>query len=146
MFLMNLCKVEGEAAMELIEMILSQKNLEEAMKAVKSNKGAPGIDNMTVNEIDEYFKENMDEIKTSIMNKKYEPLPVRRVYIPKPNGTAVLFIIGTRRVLFPFRHIIVHNNSLICMNWRRTLSKHGRRISSVIVILHERIFSRQYRR
>ena len=86
MFLMNLCKVEGEAAMELMEMILSQKNMEEAMKAVKSNKGAPGIDNMTVNEIDAYFKENMDEVKTSIMNKKYEPLPVRRVYIPKPNG------------------------------------------------------------
>ena len=86
MFLMNLCKVEGEAAMELMEMILSQKNMEEAMKAVKSNKGAPGIDNMTVNEIDAYFKENMDEVKTSIWNKKYKPLPVRRVYIPKPNG------------------------------------------------------------
>ena len=53
MFLMNLCKVEGEAAMELMEMILSQKNMEEAMKAVKSNKGSPGIDDMTVNEIDE---------------------------------------------------------------------------------------------
>ena len=72
--------------MELMEMILSQRNLEEAIRAVKSNKGAPGIDKMTVNEIDEYFKENMDEIKTSIKNKKYKPLPVRRVYIPKPNG------------------------------------------------------------
>ncbi len=39
--------------MELMEMILSQKNMEEAMKAVKSNKGSPGIDDMTVNEIDE---------------------------------------------------------------------------------------------
>ena len=72
--------------MELMEMILSQRNLEEAIRAVKSNKGAPGIDKMTVNEIDEYFNENMDEIKTSIKNKKYKPLPVRRVYIPKPNG------------------------------------------------------------
>ena len=72
--------------MELMEMILSQRNLEEAIKAVKSNKGAPGVDKMTVNEIDEYFKENMDEIKTTIKNKKYKPLPVRRVYIPKPNG------------------------------------------------------------
>ena len=72
--------------MELMEMILSQRNLEEAIKAVKSNKGAPGVDKMTVNEIDEYFNENMDEIKTTIKNKKYKPLPVRRVYIPKPNG------------------------------------------------------------
>ena len=72
--------------MELMEMILSRRNLEEAIKAVKSNKGAPGIDKMTVNEIDEYFNENMDEIKTTIKNKKYKPLPVRRVYIPKPNG------------------------------------------------------------
>ena len=72
--------------MELAEMILNQRNLEEAIQAVKSNKGAPGMDKMTVNEIDEYFKENMDEIKTSIKNKKYKPLPVRRVYIPKPNG------------------------------------------------------------
>ncbi|WP_295094958.1 group II intron reverse transcriptase/maturase [Ruminococcus sp.] len=72
--------------MELMEMILSQRNLEEAIRAVKSNKGAPGIDKMTVNEIDEYFNENMDEIKTTIKNKKYKPLPVRRVYIPKANG------------------------------------------------------------
>ena len=72
--------------MELIEEILNQRNLEEAIKAVKSNKGAPGIDKMTVNEIDEYFNRHMDEIKTSIMSKKYRPLPVRRVYIPKPNG------------------------------------------------------------
>ena len=52
--------------MELMEMILSQRNLEEAIKAVKSNKGAPGVDKMTVNEIDEYFKENMDEIMSFI--------------------------------------------------------------------------------
>ena len=48
--------------MELAEMILNQRNLEEAIQAVKSNKGAPGMDKMTVNEIDEYFKENMYEI------------------------------------------------------------------------------------
>lgn len=72
--------------MELMEVILNQRNMEKAIKAVKSNKGAPGIDKMTVNEIDEYFNKHMDEVKTSIMNKKYKPLPVRRVYIPKPNG------------------------------------------------------------
>ena len=72
--------------MELMEVILSQSNMERAIKAVRSNKGAPGIDKMTVNEIDEYFKNHMNEVKTSIKSKKYKPLPVRRVYIPKPNG------------------------------------------------------------
>lgn len=72
--------------MELMEMILSKENMEKAIKSVKSNKGAPGVDKMTVNEIDDYFNKHMDEVKTSIMSKKYKPLPVRRVYIPKPNG------------------------------------------------------------
>ena len=72
--------------MELMEMILSKENMEKAIKSVKSNKGAPGVDKMTVNEIDDYFNKHMDEVKTNIMSKKYKPLPVRRVYIPKPNG------------------------------------------------------------
>lgn len=72
--------------MRLIEEILSNKNLDEAIKQVKSNKGAPGIDKMTVYEIDGYFSEHKEEIKTSIMEMKYRPNPVRRVYIPKPNG------------------------------------------------------------
>lgn len=72
--------------MELMEMILSKENMEKAIKSVKSNKGASGVDKMTVNEIDDYFNKHMDEIKTNIMSKKYKPLPVRRVYIPKPNG------------------------------------------------------------
>ena len=72
--------------MELIEKILSEENINEAIRRVKSNKGAPGIDKMTVNEIDGYFEEHEDEIKTSIMEMKYKPQPVRRVYIPKANG------------------------------------------------------------
>lgn len=72
--------------MRLIDEILSDENLEEAKKQVKSNKGAPGIDKMTVNEIDKYFHEHREEIKTSIMEMKYKPSPVRRVYIPEPNG------------------------------------------------------------
>lgn len=73
--------------MKLIEKILSEQNIKEAIKKVKSNKGAPGIDKMTVNEIEKYFEENRDEIVTSIMEMKYTPQPVRRVYIPKPNGS-----------------------------------------------------------
>ena len=72
--------------MELMDKILSQKNLQEAMKRVKSNKGTSGIDKMSVEEIDEYFSKHIEEIKTSIWEKKYRPQAVKRVYIPKPNG------------------------------------------------------------
>lgn len=73
--------------MRVIEEMLSKENLEKAIRKVKSNKGAPGIDKMTVNEIDEYFKLNGKEIISSIKNMKYKPKPVRRVYIPKSNGS-----------------------------------------------------------
>ena len=72
--------------MELIEKIPSEENIKEAIKRVKSNKGAPGVDKMTVNEIDGYFNEHEEEIKSAIMEMKYKPQPVRRVYIPKANG------------------------------------------------------------
>ena len=72
--------------MELIERILSEENINEAIRRVKSNKGAPGVDKMTVNEIDRDFEEHKEEIKASIMEMKYKPQPVRGVYIPKANG------------------------------------------------------------
>lgn len=72
--------------MKLIEMILSNDNFGEAVKRVKSNKGASGIDKMTVYEIDGYLMEHREEIKKSIMEMRYKPQAVRRVYIPKSNG------------------------------------------------------------
>ncbi len=59
--------------MELIRMILSDDNVNEAIKRVKSNKGVPGVDKMTVYEIDEYLERNMKSIKQSILEKKYRP-------------------------------------------------------------------------
>ena len=72
--------------MELIKVILSDENLNEAIRRVKSHKGAAGVDKMTVYEIDEYFEKNKESIKQSILEKKYKPQPVKRVYIPKSNG------------------------------------------------------------
>lgn len=69
-----------------MEVILQDENLEEAIKRVKSNKGVAGVDKMTVDEVDEYFKSNKETIKKQILEKKYRPQPVRRVYIPKSNG------------------------------------------------------------
>ena len=72
--------------MKLIEQILSQSNLKEAIRKVKINKGAPGVDRKSVDELDTYFKKHQTEIKASIMEMKYRPQPVKRVYIPKANG------------------------------------------------------------
>ncbi|MCC2851640.1 group II intron reverse transcriptase/maturase [[Clostridium] innocuum] len=72
--------------MELMEEILSEENLQMAIKKVKQNKGAPGIDKMSVQEVEQWFEQYQEEIISKIMNKQYRPMPVKRVYIPKPNG------------------------------------------------------------
>lgn len=72
---------------KLLEEILSKDNIDLAIKRVKSNKGAPGVDGMTTNEVENYFKDNGEEIFNKIRIRKYKPLPVKRVEIPKPDGT-----------------------------------------------------------
>ena len=72
--------------MELIEEILSEENLQKAIRKVKKNKGAPGVDKMTVQEVEEWFNQYKEELISKILNKQYKPMPVKRVYIPKPNG------------------------------------------------------------
>ena len=72
--------------MSLINEIMSYQNILEATKRVKSNKGAPGVDKMPVDEIESYIKEHYEEIKEQVLTKKYKPQSVRRVYIPKANG------------------------------------------------------------
>lgn len=72
--------------MRLIEEMLSKENVELAIKRVKSNKGAPGVDKMTVDEIDQYFVVHGEQVISEILNMKYKPKPVRRVYIPKADG------------------------------------------------------------
>ena len=72
--------------MELFDVILSKENLNRAYKKVISNKGASGIDKVTVEELGKYIRENKEEIIKSLRNRTYFPKPVRRVYIPKSNG------------------------------------------------------------
>ena len=82
----NIFTSEGSNNMRLIEVILDDESLNEAVKRVKSNKGVAGVDKMTVYEIDIYFQNNKERIKKEILEKKYRPQPVKRVYIPKTNG------------------------------------------------------------
>ena len=72
--------------MELLEKILSKDNLNKAYKQVYRNKGASGVDGITVEELSSYIKEHKEEILWQIRNRKYKPQPVRRVEIPKENG------------------------------------------------------------
>lgn len=72
--------------MKLMEKILSKENLRMAIKKVKQNRGAPGVDKMTVQEVEYWFEHYQEELISRIKNKQYRPMPVKRVYIPKPNG------------------------------------------------------------
>ena len=72
--------------MELLDLILSRENLNKAYLQVFRNKGAAGIDGVTVEELKDYLKEHKNEILWEIRNRQYKPQPVRRVQIPKENG------------------------------------------------------------
>lgn len=71
---------------ELLEKILSKNNMNAAYKRVCANKGAGGVDGVTVEELGDYIKENWNSIREQIRKREYKPQPVRRVEIPKPNG------------------------------------------------------------
>lgn len=72
--------------MSLLEDVLSKDNIEKAYKRVYQNKGAKGVDGITVYELREYLDKHFEEIKGKIKARKYKPSPVKRVYIPKDNG------------------------------------------------------------
>ena len=71
---------------DLLERIVSESNFNEAKKRVKSNKGAGGIDDMSVKELTAYMIDHQDELKQKILDGKYRPKAVRKVEIPKDNG------------------------------------------------------------
>ena len=64
----------------------TRENLNRAYKRVKDNKGAPGIDGMTVEDALPWLREHREELLDQIRNGKYKPQPVRRKEIPKPDG------------------------------------------------------------
>lgn len=72
--------------MELLEKVLNDNNLIKACDQVYKNKGASGIDGITVDALYPYFYELKEEINKQIRHRKYKPSPVRRVYISKDNG------------------------------------------------------------
>jgi len=85
------CEVE----VDLLEQALDYQNIMKALKRVEENKGAPGIDGMKTKELRSYLVVNWNDLRTELLAGTYEPQPVRRVGIPKPNGGTRLLGIPT---------------------------------------------------
>ena len=79
-------EIDRKDGADLLEKVLDRGNLNRAYKRVKANKGASGVDGMTVDEALPWLKEHREELLDLIRNGKYKPTPVRRVEIPKDNG------------------------------------------------------------
>jgi RNA-directed DNA polymerase len=79
---------------DLMRWILSRRNMTRAYERVKANRGAPGVDGMTVDEFLDYARQHWDGIRSALRSGRYQPSPVRRTEIPKPTG-------GTRPLGIP---------------------------------------------
>ena len=79
---------------ELMERVLSEENLRAAYLSVKGNKGAPGIDHITTEELGDHLRKHLPGLKNKILEGRYKPSPVRPVSLPKPGG-------GTRKLGIP---------------------------------------------
>lgn len=83
-------KSESLAGTErLMEEVCELGNSMQALQRVKANKGSPGVDGMTVEQLPEYLKQHGQEIGEQLRNGTYQPRPVKRVEIPKPDGNGV---------------------------------------------------------
>jgi RNA-directed DNA polymerase len=69
-----------------MEAVVERQNMIEALKQVKSNKGAAGVDGLTISDLDDYLKTHWAGIKEQLLDGSYQPQPVLGVSIPKPNG------------------------------------------------------------
>jgi RNA-directed DNA polymerase len=105
----------------LMEEVCERENLKEALRRVKANKGSAGVDGITVNGITDYLKQHWPAIRTRLLNGTYEPKPVRRVEIPKPDG-------GVRKLGIPTvldRFIQQAVLQVLQRRWDRTFSQHS---------------------
>lgn len=105
-----------------LERICSPENLLEAFKSVKKNKGAPGVDEMTIQEFETNLIEELDKIRQEVMGWIYKPTAVKRIEIPKPNGKGVRLLgipiikdrvlhMAIKRVLEPLLDLSFSENS-----------------------------------
>jgi len=106
----------------LMEEVCERENLKEALRQVKANKGSPGVDGMTVGGITDYLKQHWPAIREQLLSGTYQPKPVRRVEIPKPDGGGVRKL-GIPCVLDRFIQQAVLQ--VLQRRWDRTFSNHS---------------------
>ena len=115
-------KAESPAKADgLMEEILDPENLREALKRVKANKGSAGIDRMTVELLPDYLKKHWPETREQVLSGTYEPQPVLRVEIPKPDG-------GIRKLGIPVvvdRFLQQAVMQVLQRKWDPTFSEHS---------------------
>jgi RNA-directed DNA polymerase len=104
-----------------MEAIVERDNLQKALAQVRRNKGAPGVDGMTVDDVAPYLKDRWPEIRTQLLEGTYRPLPVRRVEIPKATGG--LRPLGIPTVLDRFIQQAVMQ--VLQAAWDRSFSDHS---------------------
>jgi RNA-directed DNA polymerase len=105
----------------LMEEIVDRENLKEALQRVKANKGSPGVDGMTVNQLDDYLRQHWPAIREQLLSGTYKPKPVKRVEIPKPDG-------GVRKLGIPTvlcRFIQQAVMQVLQRQWDPTFSDHS---------------------
>src|SRR5438128_1031940 len=105
----------------LMEEICERENLKQALQQVKANKGSAGVDGMTVGGITDYLKQHWPAIREQLLSGTYEPKPVRRVEIPKPDG-------GVRKLGIPTvldRLIQQAVMQVLQRQWDSTFSDHS---------------------
>jgi len=106
----------------LMEEVCERENLREALRRVKANKGSPGVDGMTIDGITDYLKQHWPAIREQLLSGTYEPQPVRRVEIPKPDGGGVRKL-GIPTVLDRFIQQAVMQ--VLQKRWDPTFSEHS---------------------
>src|SRR5262250_122147 len=105
----------------LMEEICERENLKAALRQVKGNKGSAGVDGITINQLSDYLKQHWPVIRERLLNGTYEPKPVRRVEIPKPDG-------GVRKLGIPTvldRFIQQAVMQVLQRRWDSTFSDHS---------------------
>src|SRR5580692_9864801 len=105
----------------LMEEVCERENLKEALRRVKANQGSAGVDGITVSGISDYLKQHWPAIREQLLNGTYEPKPVKRVEIPKPDG-------GVRKLSIPTvldRLIQQAVMQVLQRKWDRTFSDHS---------------------
>jgi RNA-directed DNA polymerase len=106
----------------LMEEVCERENRREALRRVKANKGSPGVDGMTVDEITDYLQQHWPAIRERLLNGTYEPQPVMRMEIRKPDGG------GMRKLGIPTvldRVIQQAVMQVLQRRWDRTFSDHS---------------------